>query len=105
MLKHYIEKHKEIKVEEMKFSVKILKSYRSAFERQIGESVFIEGWVCTEYLRSGFANFVRPMGASQMKTTTSGLSRILEIFLTLYDGKRFLAHDVKNFRYLGFLKF
>ena len=41
MLKHYIEKHKEIKVEEMKFSVKILKSYRSAFERQIGESVYI----------------------------------------------------------------
>ena len=36
MLKHYIEKHKNIKIEEMKFRVKILKSYTSAFEKVFG---------------------------------------------------------------------
>ena len=41
MLKHFIEKHRDKKKEEMKFSVKVLRSYRSAFERQIGESVWI----------------------------------------------------------------
>ena len=41
MLKHYFEKHKDKERKEMKFSVKVLKSYRSAFERQIGESVHI----------------------------------------------------------------
>ena len=39
MLKHYIEKHRNIKMEEMRFGIKVLKSYTSAFERQIGESV------------------------------------------------------------------
>ena len=45
MLKHYIEKHKDIKIEEMKFRVKILKSYTSAFERQIAESVWIDNYL------------------------------------------------------------
>ena len=41
MLKHYIEKHSDIEKKDMRFSIKVLKNYRSAFERQIGESVFI----------------------------------------------------------------
>ena len=41
MIKHFIEKHRDMKMEEMKFSVRVLKNYRSAFERQIGESIFI----------------------------------------------------------------
>ena len=32
MLKHYIEKHKNIKREDMRFGLKILQSYTSAFE-------------------------------------------------------------------------
>ena len=41
MIKHYIECHRDIKKEEMRFNVKVLKTFRSAFERQIGESVYI----------------------------------------------------------------
>ena len=41
MIKHFIEKHRDMKMEEMKFSVRVLKNFRSAFERQIGESIFI----------------------------------------------------------------
>ena len=41
MLKQYIEKHKNIERKDMKFSVIVLRSFHSAFERQIGESVFI----------------------------------------------------------------
>ena len=41
MLKHYIERHKDIPMKEMKFRVKMMKSYKSAFGRQIGESVYI----------------------------------------------------------------
>ena len=41
MLKHYFESHRNIDRKEMKFSVKVLRTYRSAFERQIGESVII----------------------------------------------------------------
>ena len=48
MLKHYIEKHKNLKKEDMRFGIKILRSYTSAFERQIGESVWIN---C--YLKQG----------------------------------------------------
>ena len=48
MLKHFIEKHRNIKKEDMRFGVKILRSYNSAFERQIGESVWIN-----DYLRNG----------------------------------------------------
>ena len=41
MIKHYVEKHRDLKKEEMRFSVRVLRTFRSAFERQIGESVFI----------------------------------------------------------------
>ena len=41
MLKHYFEKHKDIEMKDMRFDVKVLRSYHSAFERQIGESVYI----------------------------------------------------------------
>ena len=36
MLKHYIEEHEDIKVEEMRFGAKVIRTYQSAFERQIG---------------------------------------------------------------------
>ena len=48
MLKHYIERHNNVELKEMRFSVKVLRSYFSAFERQIGESVYIN-----HYLRQG----------------------------------------------------
>ena len=48
MLKHYIERHNNVELKEMKFSVKVLRSYFSAFERQIGESVYIN-----HYLKQG----------------------------------------------------
>ena len=45
MLKHYIEKHSNVEIKDMKFSVKVLRSYFSAFERQIGESVYINNYL------------------------------------------------------------
>ena len=48
MLKSYIERHNNVELKEMKFSVKVLRSYFSAFERQIGESVYIN-----HYLKQG----------------------------------------------------
>ena len=41
MLKHYFDKHKNKEIKDMKFSVKVLRTYYTAFERQIGESVYI----------------------------------------------------------------
>ena len=41
MLKHYFEKHKNKEVKDMRFSVKVLRTYYTAFERQIGESIYI----------------------------------------------------------------
>ena len=41
ILKHYIERHRNLERSEMKFRVRVLKSYHFAFERQIGENVFI----------------------------------------------------------------
>ena len=41
ILKHYLNCHRDKNIKEMKMSVKIVKSYRSSFERQIGESVMI----------------------------------------------------------------
>ena len=35
MLKHYVEKHKNIELKDMRFGVKVLRSYKSAFERQL----------------------------------------------------------------------
>ena len=41
MIKHYMGSHKDIPMNKMKFKVKIIQQYRSSFERQIGESVWI----------------------------------------------------------------
>ena len=41
MLKHYAESHRDIEPTDMKFEMKVLKKYRTSFERQIGESVYI----------------------------------------------------------------
>ena len=42
MLKHFLEKHEEESMENIKFGMKITKSARSSFERQISESVQIQ---------------------------------------------------------------
>ena len=42
MLKHYFEKHLEEEIEEMEFGGRLVKQCRSAFNRQIGESVEIQ---------------------------------------------------------------
>ena len=42
MLKHYLDMHEDTPMEEVMFGMKILKNARSAFERQISESVFIQ---------------------------------------------------------------
>ena len=48
MLKHYAESHKDLELKDLKFEMRIVKKYRSSFERQIGESVCIN-----QYLREG----------------------------------------------------
>ena len=42
MLKHYVEVHEGEKMEEIEFGMRIVKEARSAFERQIAESVQIQ---------------------------------------------------------------
>ena len=41
MLKHYLQCHQNIKMEEMIMQPRIIRTYRSSFEREIGESVWI----------------------------------------------------------------
>ena len=42
MLKHFLEHHAEEELEKMKFGARIIKTARTAFNRQIGESVYIQ---------------------------------------------------------------
>ena len=42
MLKHYFDHHQEEELEKMKFGAKIIKTARTAFNRQVGESVYIQ---------------------------------------------------------------
>ena len=42
MIKHFFDKHSEEELEDMKFGVRILKQAKTAFTRQIGESVAIQ---------------------------------------------------------------
>ena len=42
MIKHFFDKHSEENLEDMKFGAKILKQAKTAFNRQIGESVAIQ---------------------------------------------------------------
>ena len=41
ILKHYLIAHQDIPIRDMRIRVKVLKRYRNAFERQIGESIYI----------------------------------------------------------------
>ena len=41
IMKHYLECHKEVEMEKMEMSVRIVRRYRTSFERQLGESVEI----------------------------------------------------------------
>ena len=41
ILKHYVDAHMDIKMEDLKIEMRVIERYRSAFERQIGESVHI----------------------------------------------------------------
>merc|ERR1712130_717996 len=42
MLKHYFDHHPEEELEKMEFGAKIIKAARTAFNRQVGESVYIQ---------------------------------------------------------------
>ena len=42
MVKHFLDVHQEEEIGEMKFGARIVKQTRSAFTRQIGESVVIQ---------------------------------------------------------------
>ena len=42
MLKHYLDKHEEEEIENIKFGMRIIRKARSAFERQVSESVQIQ---------------------------------------------------------------
>ena len=42
MLKHYFDVHADEKLEDMKFGMKVIKEARTAFERQVAESVEIQ---------------------------------------------------------------
>ena len=41
ILKHYMENHREIKMDELEMKMRIIKKYKNSFERQIGESIWI----------------------------------------------------------------
>ena len=41
ILKHYPESHRDIDLDDLEVKMKILKKYRTSFERQIGESIWI----------------------------------------------------------------
>ena len=41
ILKHYLDKHQDIPMNKLNMRMKVLKTYKSSFERQIGESVHI----------------------------------------------------------------
>ena len=41
ILKHYLESHREIPMDELEMKMKVLKKYKNSFERQIGESIWI----------------------------------------------------------------
>ena len=42
LLKHLIEKHPDLTIEEFRFGMRVRESFRSAFERQVGEAVSIK---------------------------------------------------------------
>ena len=42
MVKHYFDQHQEEEIEDMRFGARIVKQARTAFNRQIGESVVIQ---------------------------------------------------------------
>ena len=42
LLKHYLLYHKDIKMSEMKYGMRVRKSFRSALERQVGEAIAID---------------------------------------------------------------
>ena len=42
MLKHYLSCHKDMKMKDVKFGMKVRNSFRSALERQVGEAVAID---------------------------------------------------------------
>ena len=48
ILKHYLDKHQDIPMNKLNMRMKILKKYKSPFERQIGESVHINHNLETE---------------------------------------------------------
>ena len=75
MLKHIVERHPEEKIEDIEFRAKIIKYTRSAFERQIRESVLIqENKDChnilnskSEYNRCSIPRLTTKLGEKEIK--------------------------------------
>ena len=45
ILKHYLDCHRDIKLEELEFRVRVIGRFRSSFERQIGESIWLNSYL------------------------------------------------------------
>ena len=59
MLKHYLEKHEDEDFEKIKFGMKIIKTARTAFERQISESVEIQKKKKNNYILNSKSEYNR----------------------------------------------
>ena len=58
MVKHYCEKHLDEELDDMKFGCKIIKQSRTAFNRQINESVEIQN-NCEHYILNSKSEYNR----------------------------------------------
>ena len=75
MIKHFFDKHSEENLEDMKFGAKILKQAKTAFNRQIGESVAIQSSKDhhllnskSEYNRCALPRLTAKLGEVSLKT-------------------------------------
>ena len=59
MLKHYMEKHEGEDMEKIEFGMRTIKEARSAFERQIAESVFIQNKKRKNYILNSKSEYNR----------------------------------------------
>ena len=49
LLKHYMQEHQDIPMEKREVRVRIIGRYRSSFERQIGDSIWLNRSECTQF--------------------------------------------------------
>ena len=41
ILKHYLESHRDMKIEDLEMKMRVIQKYKNSFERQLGESIWI----------------------------------------------------------------